>query len=446
MDSLRKKVGNFIAGTDTSQSQSTDQQSKQGKHTPLPVDPYYYPGLRFAFHFVTVDVTTVGQTTFGLVSGQTKVSSDVTSKYGKLSEPYLQGFVLETFKAVPGVGKTGWNASETPYQGIFSRPHGAPVYHSWQLLVVKSSIQTVERAGLLNLSTRSNEVSNPSGIISVIAQYCKQGGRLVCVELSGQKQSAGMLASIGGKSEVYGCDVFFNMPRHPNPTLYTYQLVNVPVQVMYLGPGKLVKVTCDWMGHFAQHLRQGWKLTDIFWDQGKRSHGEFSLSGDYNSVWFFEKECSRMQDLTPVYEGTIIEYQHTVKIGFFETKAKGDWTPMITEMGNRGWELACMLETPEITKIGLGNVTFKLLFFFQRRIMQGQPHAGYPSFPPQGIPGGYGPPPPGAQYPMAGQAAGYYAPQGHATAAPPPGGYPNYTPPPYSDRPEPSAPPLPEKQ
>lgn len=63
------------------------------------------------------------------------------------------------------------------------------------------------------------------------------------------------------------------MPRHPNPTLYTYQLINVPVQVMYLGPGKLVKVTCDWMGHFAQHLQKGWKLTDIFWDQGKRSHG-----------------------------------------------------------------------------------------------------------------------------------------------------------------------------
>ena len=60
----RKKVGNFIAGTDTSQSQSTDQQSKQGKHTPLPVDPHYYPGLRIAFHFVTVDVTTVGQSKY----------------------------------------------------------------------------------------------------------------------------------------------------------------------------------------------------------------------------------------------------------------------------------------------------------------------------------------------------------------------------------------------
>ena len=41
---------------------------------------------------------------------------------------------------------------------------------------------------------------------------------------------------------------------------------------------------------------------------------DFSLSGDHNSVWFFEKEFSRMQDPTPVYEGVIIEYQHTVKV------------------------------------------------------------------------------------------------------------------------------------
>ena len=33
-------------------------------------------------------------------------------------------------------------------------------------------------------------------------------------------------------------------------------------------------------------------------------------------MWFFEKEYSRMQDSTPVYEGTIIEYQHTVKVSF----------------------------------------------------------------------------------------------------------------------------------
>ncbi|CAH3042738.1 unnamed protein product [Pocillopora meandrina] len=451
MNSLRKKVGNFIAGNDTSQTQQTDQQAK-GNHTPLPEDQYVFPGIRYTLHFVTIDVTTIGQTTFGLVTGKTSVSSDVTSKYAKLGEPYQQGFILETFKAVPGIGKIGWNASETPYQGVFSRPMGAPVYHSWQLLVVKSSIQTVERAGLLDqLSGRGNDVTNQSGIISVIAQYCRQGGRLASVELTGQKESQGVLAKVGGKSEVFGCDVFFNMPLHQNPTLYTYQLVNVPVQIMYLGPGKLVKVTCDWMAHFTQHLQKGWKLVDIFWDQGKRSHGDFSLSGDHNSVWFFERETKKMTDLYPVYQGTIIEYQHTVKLGFFETKAKGDWTPMITEMGNRGWELACMLETPEVAKIGLGSMTFKVLFFFQRRLVQPTPHGGYPTAIPQGIPGPYRPPqaphvpPPGAQYPMTGQAAGYYPPQGQG-AYPPTGGYPNYAPPPYSAAPEPSAPPLPEKQ
>ena len=45
-----------------------------------------------------------------------------------------------------------------------------PVYHSWQAFVVKSSIQTVERAGLLDqLSGRNNDVSNQSGIISVVS-------------------------------------------------------------------------------------------------------------------------------------------------------------------------------------------------------------------------------------------------------------------------------------
>lgn len=47
-----------------------------------------------------------------------------------------------------------------------------PVYHSWQLLVVKSSIQTVERAGLLDqLSGRGNDVANQSGIISVVSNF-----------------------------------------------------------------------------------------------------------------------------------------------------------------------------------------------------------------------------------------------------------------------------------
>lgn len=34
-----------------------------------------------------------------------------------------------------------------------------------------------------------------------IAQYCRQGGRLASVELTGQKESQGVLAKVGGKSE-----------------------------------------------------------------------------------------------------------------------------------------------------------------------------------------------------------------------------------------------------
>ena len=70
-----------------------------------------------------------------------------------------------------------------------------------------------------------------------------------------------------------GVDILFNVPKHPNAILYSYQCVNVPVRIMYLGTGKLVKVECEWMQHFAKHLQQGWKLIDIFWDQSKKSHG-----------------------------------------------------------------------------------------------------------------------------------------------------------------------------
>lgn len=104
---------------------------------------------------------------------------------------------------------------------------------------------------------------------------------------------------------------------------------------------------------------------------------------------------------------------------------------MFAEMGNRGWELACMLESPEIVTIGLGTITYKVYFFFQRLIFQ-PPPGGYPSqaypqtyppghFPPsQGYPAQYGynqPPPP-------------YAPQ--ATAPPPPASGPARPPPPQN--------------
>ena len=62
--------------------------------------------------------------TRGLTGAKKVVSSDITSKYGELSLPYSQGFLLVDFNNVPGIGKIGWNSSESPFQAIFSRPLG----------------------------------------------------------------------------------------------------------------------------------------------------------------------------------------------------------------------------------------------------------------------------------------------------------------------------------
>ena len=72
--SHRKTVGNFIAGNDTSSDKSSQQSSggasssgasggydeKNAPHTKLPVDTYYYPGTRYWYYLMDVEVTRVG--------------------------------------------------------------------------------------------------------------------------------------------------------------------------------------------------------------------------------------------------------------------------------------------------------------------------------------------------------------------------------------------------
>ncbi|CAL1542908.1 unnamed protein product [Lymnaea stagnalis] len=39
-------------------------------------------------------------------------------------------------------------------------------------------------------------------------------------------------------------------------------------------------------------------------------------------------------------------------------------------MGQKGWELACLLETPEVNFSGLATIIMKVLLFFQRKILE----------------------------------------------------------------------------
>ena len=71
----RKTVGNFIAGNDTSSDKSSQNKSPSGAsstastggydeknapHSKLPVDSYYYPGIRYCYYLMDIEVTRVG--------------------------------------------------------------------------------------------------------------------------------------------------------------------------------------------------------------------------------------------------------------------------------------------------------------------------------------------------------------------------------------------------
>lgn len=92
-------------------------------------------------------------------------------------------------------------------------------------------------------------------------------------------------------------------------------------------------------------------------------------------MWFFEKPASHMNDPTPRYQGTFIMHEIKMKAGFGSVHTAANWEPVIQGMGTRGWELACILETPEQHVVGMTTVVQKCLLFFQRPLL-GQPGAG----------------------------------------------------------------------
>ena len=90
-----------------------------------------------------------------------------------------------------------------------------------------------------------------------------------------------------------------------------------------------------------------------------------------NALWFFEKPLSRLEDTTPRYEGKVIEHAVKVKSHEMGTSSVAGWERVMTDMGRRGWELACVVETHAMERQGLTEVLLKSLLFFQRPLVQG---------------------------------------------------------------------------
>ena len=136
----------------------------------------------------------------------------------------------------------------------------------------------------------------------------------------------------------------------------------------------------------------------------------FSGQINLNSMWFFEKPASRMNDPTPMYQGTVVDHQIKIKPGFGGTHTTANWEPVIQEMGNKGWELACILETPETQFSGMTTILMNCKLFFQRPLLLQMGAAAPAPVPPSydAVVGGQGAlPPAGFQVSPAPEKMGY---------------------------------------
>ena len=140
-----------------------------------------------------------------------------------------------------------------------------------------------------------------------------------------------------------------------------------------------------WLYHEAAHISSvgtGWKLVDVFPDHAAEQtitasgfSAKFSLT--QNFVWIFEKPKARENDVTPYFEITMVE--RWLKVpgqgkGYKGplVELDGEWTKVITDMGQFGWEVAGVVETPETSHKGgfIETLRFwtKMWLFFQRPI------------------------------------------------------------------------------
>ena len=315
-----------------------------------------------------------------LQAGATASSSNVDEHYTMLAGYMEQGFTLNAFYIVPGAGtKAGLMSTNVAFEAVFCRPVGRvpPSEPKAVRLFVEKSTMYIERCreGYLNFGIATDS----SDILNKIHHQASLGGRLISIERNGVVIAQGASALMAGVRSGCGVDILFEVPAQPSLVRYVYQAINVPVGLRKTS--RTFKAHCNWLETLSSHLNQGWKLVDVFNDQSCRKASAFSREASMNAIWFFEKDASKLDNMTPLYEGAILEYFHKVSVGFRGVKVKTDWSTVIIEMGRRGWEFVCIQDTPETTRSGgIATLEVKLIMFFQRKII-GQPNVAPPPYP-----------------------------------------------------------------
>eukprot|EP00057_Strongylocentrotus_purpuratus_P028881 XP_011683355.1 PREDICTED: uncharacterized protein LOC756089 [Strongylocentrotus purpuratus] len=314
---------------------------QSGAHSPLPVDAVPYRGPKLEYHMI--NITAKMDVQAGFFSGS-MVTTNVDAYYPTLVQPYQHGFKMIQFQTIPGVrSQAGWFSQAVPFQAVLTRAIGVPPPHErWNLQIVKSFIELQVFYSFSSWST-NGQMANTTDVMTK-------------------------------RHHTIGIDLLFHVPQHPNPTPYVYHGIHVPISYKIRAGFGQPSYQCmtDLNAQFGSFLNQGWKLVEINLDssQMQRATGFTTGQISMNSMWFFEKEAAYVNDPTPRWQGTIISYQHKIKAQFGGVAAsRHNWDPILVEMGQRGWELTCILETPETRQSGLTTATTTVLLFFQRPIL-----------------------------------------------------------------------------
>ncbi|XP_061193177.1 uncharacterized protein LOC133201372 [Saccostrea echinata] len=317
-----------------------------------------------------------------------------------LGSLYDLGFRLLTFTVIPASvtvsGILTANIKQThKYQGICRHLPEDELPQQWSLKVVKSYLPSkIFTYGVFRLGD-TKVTADSTHIFQTITDEASKGGRLVCVEVTGYNsqnvkqtgETSSAVGAFGGHGAmnssffgqtpdmILGVDIFFEIPRNPSSTQYVYQCVTIPMKITWrvaVAKGGEWNVELDWAEVTSQYLERGWKLIDIFRDSNSNGFQDKTaftskVTISQNCVFFFEKEQSKLNDKTPVYEATMIEYnlpgEMTKEIGTTRRSYNPAWGPILDHLGTFGWELVKILDTPALT--------FKKIMwmFFHRKIV-----------------------------------------------------------------------------
>lgn len=314
------------------------------------------------------------------------VAMDSDDFYTIIGEQFAKGWRMVYFSRRPGDLRRHWGGNITAFFSGFFRMNPnlgeqmeGPV--SWTLRVERSWVQSMleGRGAFSRLQRRDVHIDR---LVNSIAQNTQHGERLVAATCTGHTEPQSSYGEfMSGFCPHVAIDLFFEVPSPAPVERYMYNIVLIPVHVEYIYRGIpfFPEIQCDWMSVLQHHLSQGWRLVDIYIDiplveqirKPRKRRVPFCRPTDTQALWIFERPASIANNPRPLYEGTIVEQvvqAHHVSLG---VESSPDWLPVIRDMGMRGWELSCVVESHKVEpdRAWSSSIDIKSLLFFQRPLM-----------------------------------------------------------------------------